>query len=143
MRKIGFAPLDKNKNLERKYLTGLTLIEIIVSTVLVALVLTGVANLYVVGKRYITHSRARMTGGEVGKLFLDPLQMQVRQDGWSSNCLGSGAGCPGYQDVGPIRYTPAYSIDNVVIGNCAGTAADPCPRRVRLTISWSEPAVAP
>ncbi len=39
----------------------------------------GLTNLFVSGKRYILHSRARMTGGEIGRLFLDPLNMAVHQ----------------------------------------------------------------
>ena len=61
---------------------ALTLVEIIVSVVILALVITGLANVFVAGKRYIQHSRMRMAGGELGKEFLDPLQAYVRQDTW-------------------------------------------------------------
>jgi Tfp pilus assembly protein PilV len=42
---------------------ALTLFEIIVSVVILALAVTGLANVFVAGKRYIQHSRSRMTGG--------------------------------------------------------------------------------
>jgi len=112
---------------------GFTLMEIIVSTILVALVLVGLTNLFVLGKTYILHAQYRVTGGELGRFFLEPLQMDVRQDQWGTNCLSSSTvppPCPPAQTIGNIPYTPAYTIDNVT-----GTTL----RRVKVTISWSEP----
>jgi Tfp pilus assembly protein PilV len=74
-----------------KHIKALTLVEIIVSVVILALVITGLANVFVAGKRYIQHSRMRMAGGELGKEFLDPLQQYVRQDTWDGNQLGGAA----------------------------------------------------
>jgi Tfp pilus assembly protein PilV len=115
-------------------LTGFTLMEVLVSAVLIAIVLVGLANLFVVGKRYILHNRSRMTGGELGRVFLDPLQMHVRQDTWgtANNCLSNKTNCPTPQTLDNITYTPDYND----ITDVAGTNL----RRVRLIISWTEPA---
>ncbi|MFH1457899.1 MAG: prepilin-type N-terminal cleavage/methylation domain-containing protein [Candidatus Omnitrophota bacterium] len=107
---------------------GFTLIEILVSTVLISLVLVGLGNLFLGGKKWMQHRRYQITAGQIAKVFLDPLQMDVRQDQWGSNCLSSGIGCPGTQNVDGITYTPVYNIS--AVGNL---------RRVQLTISWSEP----
>lgn len=100
-----------------------------------ALVMTGLVNLFISGKRLILHSRSRMAAVELGKYFLDPLQMQVRQDQWGSNCLsqdGTSDCSMGTQAIGGITYTPSYersahpSLSNI--------------RKVKLTLSWNEPA---
>lgn len=101
--------------------------EIIVSMVIISLTILGLANLVVAGRRHIRHSRMRMAGSEVGKYFVDPLSMDVRQDEWGSNCLTSGAGCPGAQTVGDMTFQPTYTMDTV-----DGI------RRVRVSIQWNE-----
>ena len=114
---------------------GFTLVEILVATILLALTVGGIANVFVASKRYIMHARLRMSGGEMGKYFLDPLQMNVRQDQWdtaeanaAANCLNStpSAGCPAAQ----AGYTPGYTVTDV-----AGTGGL---RRVQLQVNWTE-----
>ena len=114
---------------------GFTLVEILVATILLALTVGGIANVFVASKRYIMHARLRMSGGEMGKYFLDPLQMNVRQDQWdtaeanaAANCLKSNpsAGCPAAQ----AGYTPGYTVTDV-----AGTGGL---RRVQLQVNWTE-----
>lgn len=116
-------------------LTGFSLTEVIVSLVLVAVTLVGLANLFIAGKRHTLHARSRITGVELGKAFLDPLQMDVRQDTWglAANCLTnpSVGACPPAQAFDSITYTPTYISDNV-----PGTSL----LRVKLTVSWNEPA---
>jgi len=108
-------------NLNKK---ALTLLEILISVIILALVVTGLANVFVAGKRYIQHSRMRMTGGELGKYFLDPLQMQVRQDTWATNPLGTnnitGAVVAGY--------TPTYTT----------TTLPSNIKKVKVTVNWIE-----
>lgn len=114
---------------------GFTLVEILVATIILALTVGGIANVFVASKRNIMHARSRMSGGEIGKYFLDPLQMNVRQDQWdtaaanaAANCLKSdpSAGCPAAQ----AGYTPGYTITDV-----AGTGGV---RRVQLQVNWTE-----
>jgi prepilin-type N-terminal cleavage/methylation domain-containing protein len=108
---------------------GLTLVEILVAMVILSLVLSGLVNIFVGGKRYVLRARSRMTASELGKYFLGPLQMQVRQDDWGSNCLSTspGTGCPGAEFINNITYTPVYNNSNI-----SGTSL----RKVRVTISW-------
>ena len=61
---------------------ALTLIEILISTVVLALVFLGLLNLFMSGRKFLEHSQSRMGGGELGKIFIDPLQVQVRQSDW-------------------------------------------------------------
>lgn len=130
---------------------GFTLLEVLVSIIILSLVLIGIINVFVSGKRWILHSRERMAGGELGKLFLAPLQTGVRADTWGdvgnplalglSYCDGVGGhtqqpGCPSSQNrtLDNIAYSAQYDINNVT------TRAEPNNiRRVVATISWNAP----
>jgi len=123
-----------------------TLFEVIVATVIFSLVMAGMVGVFVAGKRHIFHSRERMTGSEMGKLFLDPLQLSVRQDTWNDTgnaltegttyCDSSGTGqnpaCPSagsQRKVNNIDYTAQYDVDAV-----SGTNL----RRVKVHVNWTE-----
>lgn len=110
---------------------ALSLLEILVSVVILALLILGMINLFVSGKRYILHSRWRMSGGEIGKFFLNPLQMDVRQDTWGNNCLsGNITRCPANQTIEGRTYAPTYTITpDTPIQNI---------NRVRLELRWNE-----
>ena len=121
---------------------GLTLLELLVSAVILALTLMGMANIFLGGRRWLLHARSRMTGGELGRVFLEPLQMQVRQDTWDTPANGLSLGervCPDAHDpncpsageatLHGIPYNARYNI-----GSVAGTDL----RRVQVTIRWTE-----
>ncbi len=108
---------------------ALTLVEILVATVILALVVTGLANVFVSGKRYIKQSRLRMAGGEIGKKFLDPLQSYVRQDTWSTNPLGSGAIDQAVE--GSTSPATTYTA-NYVVSTVGGI------KKVKVTVSLPE-----
>jgi Tfp pilus assembly protein PilV len=120
---------------------ALTILEILVSAVIFSLVMLGLTNIFISAKRYILHNRARMTSGELGKLFLDPLQMEVRQDLWQADtqCLTSnGSSCSTTaQTINNIAYAPEYSISALLTD-----AQNPLGRirKVNLTLTWEEPA---
>jgi len=126
--------------------------EIIVSVLLIALVLAGMANIFVAGKRYILHSRSRIAGGDLGRYFLNPLQMDVvasekstgALDGWdqANNRLqiplgsASSTWTGATHTVNNIIYTPVYTITRVNDGAGVDTGL----RRVVVNISWTEPS---
>ena len=123
--------------------------EIIVSLTILSLTMAGLLSVFISAKKHSLRSRSRVSAGQLGKYFLDPLQMSVTmlertagaQNGWGqvNNCLSSNptSGCPGAQNVGNMLYTPTYTIDNVtgtgIIGNCL---ANDCLRRVEVDIQW-------
>ncbi len=129
----GFTPLETigRGQKAKASLTGFTLIEIIVSVFILSLVITGLAYVFLAAKQHIVHSRSKITGAELGRLFLAPLQGDVRQDQWGSNCLSNVTGCPGNQTVDNITYTPTYDITNLT-----GTTL----RKVKVSINWTETA---
>ena len=127
---------------------ALTLMEIIVSMTILTVVMAGLLNFFVSAKKHTAYSRSRVSAAELGRYFLDPLQMQVRQDQWGtpypsysagSNCLWSSptSGCPGSQTINNITFIPTYCIDG-----CNDPTTHTIPgttlRRVKVVISWSE-----
>ena len=126
------CPLDKNKIFKLdSQPAGFSLLEVLISIVIFVIAIAGLSTLFMSGKRLLLHAQYRTTAGELGRVFLNPLQMDVREDEWLNNCLSTGAGCPGSQTIGTIDYNPTYAINNV-----AGTDL----RRVVLTVDWTEPA---
>lgn len=103
--------------------------EILVSLVILALVFLGLLNLFISGRRYLQHSQSRMAGSELGKVFLDPLQMEVRQDTWSSNDLGTMKPIVSIQVINGLTYTATSTVNTV------GTTDL---RRVWTEIKWKE-----
>ena len=111
---------------------AMSLLEIIISMVILSLTLAGFTNIFFSGKTYLLSARSRMAGGEVGKYFLDPLAMQVRADQWQGgNCLGGGTCDNSSRIINNINYTPDYNITNLT--------ANPNIRKVILTLNWTEP----
>jgi len=112
---------------------GLTLMEIIISVTILSMLMAGFLSIFISARRQTKHSRARTTAAEIARNFLEPLHMQVRQDEWATNCLGSGSNCPSSpaNDVtlDSITYRPTLTISNI-----AGTTL----KKARIRIDWSE-----
>ena len=110
-----------------------TLFEIIVATVIFSLVMAGMVSVFVAGKRHVLHARDRMTSGEMVKLFIEPLQLAVRQDTWdtAANALSVGNHSGGAaQNINNVPYTAQYNVTDLG----AGTNV----RKVMATITWTE-----
>lgn len=141
---IFLRPAERGrKNLGLK---AFTLIEILVSLFLLALTFAGMANLFLAGKGILRHTLYRVTAAELGKAFLDSLQLEVRQDTWNQvgNTLYLPIGEESRTYIGTesdsriingIKFTPSYTISRV--RDAAGR--DTQLRRVQLSISWPEP----
>ncbi len=128
---------------------ALSLLEIIVSAVIMTVVIAGFAAIFLSGKRSILHSRSRVVSAEIGKLFLDYLQTHVRQNDWDVTsptvtnglvvgtryCDGSAnpqqPGCPNVYDrtLDNITYNAQYTISSPYTNI----------RKVKAVVSWNEP----
>lgn len=124
---------------------GFSLMEILVAAVIFALLMTALANLFFAAKRWLAYSRSKMAGAELGKYFLEPLQVNVRQNQWdasapapdyqSPNLLRKSASWTGaVQTLDGKQYTPTYTVDNIP---GAASAADQA-RKVKVNIRWAE-----
>ena len=106
---------------------ALTLLEIIISVVIFALVVMGLANVFVVGKRYVVHSRCRVTAAEFGKRCLDPLWQHIREDEWPTTFNSSSF---------PVSYT--FAGITYTSNAFASTDVSSGIKRVTTTINWTE-----
>ena len=97
---------------------GMTLLEIIVSCILLAICVAGMMRVFVSGKQWLIHFQYRSQGGELGKMFLDPLQMSVRQDEWNNsssdyqNTTVYGTSIPNYLTINPQPSALPITLDN-------------------------------
>ncbi len=113
---------------------GFTLVEIIVSTVIFSLVILGMLGVFVAGNNWVIHFRERSTSAELGKFFVDPLQMDVRQDTWNqigNNLLNVGTRSETVQKINNKDFSAEHVISDVANTNL---------RRVVTKIEWTEPA---
>lgn len=113
---------------------GLSLIEILVSAVILSLVMTGLVGVFLSAKRHIRRPYASMAGGELERYLFSDLQMEVSQDQWGSNCLSSfpTTGCPNNLTIGGITYNLGWDITDAPV--VATTL-----RKVRVTLTWTVP----
>lgn len=65
--------------------SGLTLVEIIISMVILALIMGGLANLFLAAKQYTLHSSFRMTAAELGRYYLERLHLHLSAETWDQS----------------------------------------------------------
>jgi len=135
-----------------------TILEIVISSIIIAITVIGLSGIFATGKKYISHARYRMVGGELGQLFMNPFQNYVSQNeltngadnGWNrpNNPLTQQAVarycdsvgghiqqpfCPPLADriMGGVEYSAKYEVMNH-----PSTANI---RKIITTITWNEP----
>jgi len=128
---------------------GLTLLEILVSVILLAMMITGLTGVFISARRFAIHSRSRMAAAQMSKTFLDYLYMHVRQDTWgtSSSDLRNTTAALRYCDdeVGHTQQNDCPSeaertLDNVIY-KANYTIVDKFNlRKVALRVTWNETA---
>ena len=116
---------------------GLSLVEILVATVIFSLIMLGMIGVFVAAKRQILHARERMVSAEISKFFIDPFQMDVRQDTWNSNDLNLSEAPRALptQRINSLDFVGTYTVaDGTSDSALTGTDL----RRVTTTITWTE-----
>ncbi|MEI6631958.1 MAG: type II secretion system protein [bacterium] len=130
---------------------GFTLLEVLVSVILLAMMITGLTGAFVSARKFALHSRSRMAAAQMSKTFLDYLYMHVRADTWDtspndlSNTTAALRYC-GYEDRGYTQQIGCPSseadrtLDNVIY-NANYTIVDEFNlRKVTLRVTWNETA---
>ena len=121
--------------MDKKNNSGISMVEIIVSMVILALVMVGLVNVFVVGKTYTRGTGLRVSGGELGRFLLDPLQSDVREDQWfntsSQYNLSIGTHTPAPQTINNVTYAYSYNVTDVPFGSTTV-------RKVVMRINWTE-----
>jgi type II secretory pathway pseudopilin PulG len=129
---------------------AVTLLEIVIAMIILATILAGFANVSISGKRFVLHARNRGVGGNIGRMFLDPLALAVRQDTWldpgsplaigtrycDSSANPQQPGCPSSQDrlVNAIQFGAQYDISSIV----SPVGVDL--RKAVITLTWNDNA---
>jgi len=125
----------------RKY-KGVTLVELIVSVLILALIMAGLANIFYTSRRYIVLNRSRIQAVEFSKTVLENLSSFVRQDSWNNPandlCINTSAGCLpnnrndyGTSSFNYVTYNTSYNVSNVTNA--------PEIRKVKIKVNWTEP----
>ena len=146
---ISFSSYYKQKK-------GFTLVEIIVATIIIALVILGMMSVFLAGNKHVIHARERMTSAEIGKLFIDPLQLDVNWSIWTLGAAGNALAigttycdgdvthtqnknCPpaGQRTINNRTFTSTYVTSAIPDGNADHNDNV---RRVTTTINWTEPS---
>ncbi len=108
--------------------------------------MAGISNIFIGTKRFIQHNRCRIQAVNLGRHLLEPLEKYVRQDQWDAAQNDYVAGHPlrkgtrtGNDEwvygIPAVSYTPQYEI-SVPPGLPSTNAI----RKVKLTISWTDPS---
>lgn len=141
----------------RVFLKGFTLVEILVVTVIFSLIILGMLSVFDAGNRHVIHTRERITSSELGKLFIDRLQLGVNWSTWglsaASNALVLGTTycdgvgghtqnifCPpaAQRTINNRTFSATY-VTTAIADSTASDANDNL-RRVTTTINWTEPS---
>jgi Tfp pilus assembly protein PilV len=134
---IGKSKKKKAKMGGRKNLAGISLLEILIAMMILALVLVGFSNVFVVSKSYMRHGRAKVSASQLGAIFLEPLHNSVNQSDWDvigNPLIEEVNRSGGSRTIGGIVYNSTYSITNTTdIGGANFTL-----RRVQVNIFWNE-----
>jgi Tfp pilus assembly protein PilW len=120
-------------NINARGRSGLTLFEIIVSLMILALVMVGLGNVFVASRRYLRHSRSRIQASEVMKFLLSPLQGAVRQDTYDTGDLATGSHTGSQVFLEDTFYNSTLTVSNVVLPGSTNI------RRVQVSVQWYEP----
>lgn len=126
--------ISANKIMKR----AVTLVELLVSVVILALIIAGLANIFVTSRRYVAWNRSRLQATEFNKQILENFTVQVRQDTWNdaSNPLYVGTGkTNGTVTLNNILYNSSYNVSDM--NNATFQNAEM--RKVRMVINWTEP----
>jgi Tfp pilus assembly protein PilV len=121
----------------RKNLAGISMLEIVVSMMILALILVGLMNVFVAAGNWMSHSRSRVSASQIGTVFLEPFQDAVSANTWDNNSLS----VRNYTDnnntvfINRVLYTPSYVITNTTD---LGSNATINLRRVQVRIVWNE-----
>lgn len=127
-----------NKTVDaNKYPAGFTLVEVLISCVILAMATTGLVYVFFAVRVQSVHARSRIQAAEFGKYVLATLQKEVRSDQWGINCLEGGtcssdAVAPANLTIGGVNYLANYSVSTGVSGAFL--------QKVKLRINWTEPS---
>lgn len=127
------------KIMRKKKLTGFTLVEVIVSLLILLSTAAGIFASFVAAQNYVVRSKRRIAAVNFARQKFEKLRPYVRQDTWavsSTNLLWAAEGAT--QAYGPeiFSFTDIWTGQlNYTVTNTVNTALRP----VSVTANWTEP----
>jgi len=125
---------------------GFTLVEIMVSMVILALLAAGFFSVITSGRYLVSRSKRRLAAYEIARRQIEARRAFVRADTWyaggtdplnPTGGLWTTWGCSTV--VGNITYQTRVRIDTLTAAEgCAAAAAADCPRRLTVQVRWNE-----
>jgi prepilin-type N-terminal cleavage/methylation domain-containing protein len=113
----GFAHLKVKSPRSRR---GFTLMEIVVSLIILATVLGGLMATFVGVKRYVARASRRLTAINLGRQALNALYIQPRADTWNTGVLR--VGTYSFAAGGVTQVPNSITIDSFTYGSPAAAA---------------------
>lgn len=136
---------------------GFTLVEVIVSVVIVALTAAGILSSFIAVQNYVSRSRGRTGTSNSIRQQIETLKVEVNQTAWGNpaNCNPDLNGLALTNSTGPLN-CPGSSLGWTAWGNVTGTfgqapyfgkrryrvtelGASGGARRTEVQINWTEP----
>ena len=65
--------------------SGFTLMEIVIATVIFALVVAGMMSVFIAAKRFLVGTKSQTVNAEIGRLFIEEFQQNVTASNWGTS----------------------------------------------------------
>ena len=138
------------KELKKKK-KGLSLVEILIAMLILAIAAAGLFSSFVAANRFISRSKRRLAAVNLARQINEDLFKYVKADDWESNLLScetypcdKSYSLPAIADDNPLKdFSPAANLHIVLVcdSNNPAQVNNPereCPRSVEITIQWDE-----
>jgi len=109
---------------------GFTLLEIIVSLLILSLVIAGTMSAFTASRRYIKRAQHRLQATNIARGILEDLYREVRQDTWDTGRLRNG-----YSETNTVTIDNITYTSNLTVSDVSGHQY----RQVTVNVTWTEP----
>ena len=104
--------IKKTKNTPTGFLSGFTLMEVVVGTLIISLVFGGLIATFLGVKRYVSRATRRVVTTNLDRQTLNSLYKDVRADTWDAGALSSAAGAGVTHNTTAVGLGTTVTIDN-------------------------------
>lgn len=144
------SKIRSSKNSRRNFVSGFTLVEVLIALIIMSVGMLGIAGLYVhsmqAGRTSLLRHHAITLAGDVAERIRANPRAGVAYagGGTNNNCVGGGINCtPAQMAANDIFLWDQQAVDTLPGGAVAVAFADPAPGvtppTYTITISWTEP----
>ncbi|MFA5008449.1 MAG: prepilin-type N-terminal cleavage/methylation domain-containing protein [Candidatus Omnitrophota bacterium] len=117
IKKVNKFMLNKTPIEKKRFLSGFTLMEVVVSLIILAAVFGGLTATFVGVKRYVSRASRRLVAVNLGKQVLNSLYRHVRADTWDTGALTLGTHTSTAADT---QVPDSITLENFTYGVAGG-----------------------